>query len=117
MDLSRSRRLLCLTQLGKTRGGVFPGAGFAGPVSGDFAGLADDFAHLCQGGQFAAGAHLDEQVAQGGRLNRTRDDRALAGIRGELVKDGALGPAADDVNDLDTVTSKLLRANPALGDT
>ena len=100
MRPGRAKRSLGLLQSGA--GGI-PGGGGAGGEGFDFARVADDVAHLGQGAQFAAGADLDEEVAQGGGFDGAGDDGPLAGIGGELVEDGALGAAADDVDDLDAV--------------
>jgi hypothetical protein len=59
--------------------------------------------------QLAAGAHLDEQVAHRGGLDGTGHDGALASVGRELVKDGALRAAADDMNDLDPVAGEFLQ--------
>ena len=59
--------------------------------------------------QLPTRAHLDEQVTQRRRLDGAGNDRPLAGVSRELVKNPALGAAADNVNDLDTVAGEFLQ--------
>src|ERR1019366_4211148 len=59
--------------------------------------------------ELTAGAHLDEQVAQGGRLDWSGHDWPLAGVGGELIKQGVPRAAADYVNDFHAVAGELLQ--------
>jgi hypothetical protein len=51
-----------------------------------FEGSADSLAPFSQVGQVPAGDSLDKDVAQGSGFHRTRHNRPLAGIGGELAK-------------------------------
>ena len=55
------------------------------------------------------GAGLDQQVAQGGGLDRAGDDAATGGVGDELAEQGVLGAAADDVDDVDPAAGQPLR--------
>src|SRR5689334_19869692 len=47
----------------------------------------------------AMGAGLDQDVAECGRLNRSGEDRQLAGIGGQLAQELVARPATDEMHD------------------
>ena len=52
---------------------------------------------------------LDEDVAEGSRLDRTGENRTTGGVGGKLIEQGALAPAANNVQSPDGASGDLLK--------
>src|SRR5437879_1067599 len=82
---------------GKTRSLRFEGS--------DFARRPDCRTQLSQRGELPASSRLDEDIAKHSRLDRTRQNGAVAGISGELVEQIVARAAADDVDDFNLLSA------------
>jgi len=82
--------------------GVVPGGGVGGGVvRGEGGRAADDAADVGKGMELTGGESLDEDVAEGGGLDRSGEDTTAGGVGGHLAEEGIASAAADDVDDRD----------------
>ena len=91
------------------------GEGFLGQEELDGKRFFDDLAQMLARFDVAEGERLDEDVADGGGLDRTGDDLHAGGIGGELVEELAAAAAADDVEFLDLMADEAFERAEGFG--